>query len=64
MIIILSISPWSSFGVASHPAPLTNSCQYVDAHSQGQDYSNDLTEPPLVFAGLYDWAIAMDLETP
>jgi hypothetical protein len=31
---------------------LTNNGHYVNENPQGQDYSDDLTEPPLVFARL------------
>jgi hypothetical protein len=44
-------------------APLTNNHHYVNKNSYCQDYSNDLTKAPVVFARLGDGAIAMDLES-
>jgi hypothetical protein len=41
--------------------PLTNGHDYVNENSQSQDYSDELTEAPGVFAGLDDRAIARDL---
>ena len=41
---------------------VTNSRHYVNENSQGQDYSDDLTEPPFVFARLNVGAIVRDLE--
>jgi hypothetical protein len=37
-----------------HPVPPTNGCHYVNDNSQGQDYGDDLTEPPFVIAKLDD----------
>ena len=44
--------------------PLTNSRRHVNENSQGQDYSDDLTESPFVFSQLDDRAIVIDLESP
>ncbi len=44
-------------------APLTNSHHYVNKNSYCQDYGNDLTKAPVVFARLGDGAIVMDLES-
>ena len=46
------------------PIPLTNSRHYINENTQGQDYSDDLTKPPIVFASLDDWAIVIDLKSP
>ena len=42
-------------------APITNSYDYVNEISQRQDYGNDLTKAPCVFARLNDRVIPMDL---
>ena len=54
IIMILSTSARSSLGVVFHPVPLTNSRHDVNENSQGQDNSDDLPEPPFIFARLDD----------
>src|SRR6267154_518758 len=51
------------FGTPSFPRvePIKNSCDYVNENSQRQDYGDDLTKAPCVFARLDDGAVPMDL---
>lgn len=63
VIVALYLGIMGLFGTLSflRVTPITNCSDYINEISQRQNYSDDLTEAPCVFARLDNGAIPMDL---